>query len=111
MISTARDGLVRYLRGQLSPALKIPVRRISTTDDGIRCEVTTFERAAAPRFDLVITLPDGHSGMRRLVFGPELQFIKHSGLTRRFLPCYRLDTGGAWHYGDSTMAEDTRNCA
>ncbi|MGW7491049.1 FAD-dependent monooxygenase [Streptomyces sp. NPDC054786] len=39
----------------------------------------TFERAAPRRFDLVVGADGLHSTVRRLVFGPEEQFLRHLG--------------------------------
>ena len=46
-------------------------------DDGVE---VTFERGAPRRFDLVVGADGLHSTVRRLVFGPEEQFVKHLGL-------------------------------
>ncbi|GII77888.1 oxidoreductase [Sphaerisporangium rufum] len=40
----------------------------------------TFERAAPRRFDLVIGADGLHSTVRRLVFGPEADFVRHRGV-------------------------------
>ncbi len=40
----------------------------------------TFDRAAPRRFDLVIGADGLHSSVRRLVFGPEPDFVRHMGL-------------------------------
>ncbi|MGG7573214.1 FAD-dependent monooxygenase [Streptomyces sirii] len=39
----------------------------------------TFERSAPRRFDLVVGADGLHSTVRRLVFGPEEQFVRHLG--------------------------------
>ncbi|MFE6738979.1 FAD-dependent monooxygenase [Streptomyces tubercidicus] len=39
----------------------------------------TFERGAPRRFDLVVGADGLHSNVRRLVFGPEEQFVRHLG--------------------------------
>jgi len=48
-------------------------------DDGYGVDVT-FERAAPRRFDLVVGADGLHSRVRRLLFGPEPQFITHLGM-------------------------------
>ncbi|OLV18724.1 FAD-dependent monooxygenase [Deinococcus marmoris] len=45
--------------------------------DGVE---VTFERHAARRFDLVIGADGLHSTVRRLVFGPDGQFVRHMGM-------------------------------
>ncbi len=39
----------------------------------------TFDRAAARRFDLVVSADGLHSTVRRLAFGPESDFVRHLG--------------------------------
>ena len=46
----------------------------------------TFERAAPRRFDLVVGADGLHSAVRRLVFGPEHQFVRHLGVYVGTLP-------------------------
>lgn len=75
-------------------------------DDGDSVRVT-FERAAAREFDLVIGADGLHSNVRRLVFGPEEQFVKRLGTHAAIftVPNFlELDYWQTWHYGDSTMA-------
>jgi 2-polyprenyl-6-methoxyphenol hydroxylase-like FAD-dependent oxidoreductase len=48
------------------------------TEDATGVDVT-FDIAAPRRFDLVIGADGLHSGVRKLVFGPEQQFIRHLG--------------------------------
>jgi 2-polyprenyl-6-methoxyphenol hydroxylase-like FAD-dependent oxidoreductase len=45
-----------------------------------------FEHAPPRRFDLVVGADGLHSGVRRLVFGPERQFVHHAGLYVATLP-------------------------
>ncbi len=78
----------------------------SVADEGISVRVT-FERAAAHSFDLVIGADGLHSNVRRLVFGPEEQFIERLGTHAAIftVPNFlNLDYWQVWHYGDSTMA-------
>src|SRR5262245_43516008 len=49
------------------------------TQDASGVDVT-FESAAPRRFDLVVGADGLHSGVRRLVFGPEREFVHHAGL-------------------------------
>jgi len=49
------------------------------TEVGAGVDVT-FERAAPGRFDLVVGADGLHSTIRRLVFGPDRQFVSHLGL-------------------------------
>ena len=39
-----------------------------------------FDRSAPRRFDLVVGADGIHSGVRRLAFGPEIDFVKHFGM-------------------------------
>jgi 2-polyprenyl-6-methoxyphenol hydroxylase-like FAD-dependent oxidoreductase len=39
-----------------------------------------FDRTAQRRFDLVVGADGVHSGVRRLVFGPEAEFVQHLGM-------------------------------
>jgi len=48
-------------------------------DDGTAVEVT-FENADPRAFDLVVGADGLHSTVRRLVFGPEEQFIERLGM-------------------------------
>lgn len=50
----------------------------AAADDAAGVEVT-FEQAAPRRFDLVVGADGLHSTVRRLVFGPEEQFLRHLG--------------------------------
>ncbi|NUT48933.1 MAG: FAD-dependent oxidoreductase [Saccharothrix sp.] len=48
-----------------------------TSIDGTR---VTFEKAAPRDFDVIVGADGLHSNVRRLVFGPEAQFISHLGM-------------------------------
>ncbi len=52
---------------------------VALNDDGRGVDVT-FERSAPRRFDLVAGADGLHSRVRRLVFGPEAQFVEHLGM-------------------------------
>jgi 2-polyprenyl-6-methoxyphenol hydroxylase-like FAD-dependent oxidoreductase len=49
---------------------------LTQDDDGVD---VTFDRAAPGRFDLVVGADGLHSLTRRLVFGPEADFVRHMG--------------------------------
>jgi 2-polyprenyl-6-methoxyphenol hydroxylase-like FAD-dependent oxidoreductase len=53
----------------------------------------TFEREPPRRFDLVIGADGLHSGVRRVVFGPEGQFVQHVGLYVATTPLARSYAG------------------
>jgi 2-polyprenyl-6-methoxyphenol hydroxylase-like FAD-dependent oxidoreductase len=46
----------------------------------------TFDRAAPRRFDLVVGADGLHSNVRRLAFGPELEFVRHMGVYVATMP-------------------------
>jgi 2-polyprenyl-6-methoxyphenol hydroxylase-like FAD-dependent oxidoreductase len=46
----------------------------------------TLDRAGARRFDLVIGADGLHSNVRRLVFGPESEFVRHMGMYVATMP-------------------------
>jgi 2-polyprenyl-6-methoxyphenol hydroxylase-like FAD-dependent oxidoreductase len=50
---------------------------LSDVGDGVE---VSFERAAPGRFDLVVGADGLHSTVRRMVFGPETDFVTHLGL-------------------------------
>lgn len=107
-IELLRDDLVELLYGATQPSVEYLFDdSISTLqDDGDSVRVT-FERAAAAKFDLVIGADGLHSNVRRLVFGPEEQFVKRLGTHAAIftVPNFlELDYWQTWHYGDSTMA-------
>lgn len=107
-IELLRDDLVELLYGATQPSVEYLFDdSISTLqDDGDSVRVT-FERAAAREFDLVIGADGLHSNVRRLVFGPEEQFVKRLGTHAAIftVPNFlELDYWQTWHYGDSTMA-------
>jgi 2-polyprenyl-6-methoxyphenol hydroxylase-like FAD-dependent oxidoreductase len=107
-IELLRDDLIELLY----EAAKLRVEYLfddsiaALEDDGTAVTVT-FERAAARSFDLVIGADGLHSNVRRLVFGPEEQFIERLGTYAAIftVPNFLdLDYWQTWHYGDSTMA-------
>lgn len=60
--------------------------------DGAGVDVT-FEQRQPERFELVIGADGLHSGVRRLAFGPESQFVQHQGLYVATLPMPTGDEG------------------
>ncbi|WP_242908176.1 FAD-dependent monooxygenase [Actinomadura terrae] len=83
------SGDIEILRGDLARILYDATRHdteylfgdsiTSITEDPGGVDVT-FEHAAPRRFDLVVGADGLHSGVRRLAFGPEEQFVRHLGL-------------------------------
>ncbi|WP_459549717.1 FAD-dependent monooxygenase [Nocardia sp. X0981] len=81
-------GDIEILRGDLAEILYARTAARSTylfgnsigalhdTGNGIEAE---FEHGPADRFDLVVGADGIHSRVRRLVFGPERQFVRHRG--------------------------------
>jgi 2-polyprenyl-6-methoxyphenol hydroxylase-like FAD-dependent oxidoreductase len=53
----------------------------------------TFESTPPRRFDLVVGADGLHSGVRRHVFGPEPEFVRHAGLYVATLPLSRSFDG------------------
>ncbi|ORA80629.1 FAD-binding protein [Mycobacterium malmoense] len=107
-IELLRDDLIELLYGATQSTTEYLFDDSITAlrDDGDSVEVT-FERSAARRFDLVIGADGLHSNVRRLVFGPEAQFIERLGTYAAIftVPNFLdLDYWQVWHYGDSTMA-------
>ncbi|BBZ51552.1 FAD-binding protein [Mycobacterium heidelbergense] len=107
-IELLRDDLIEllYEETQLNVEYLFDDSIVSLRDDGDSVGVT-FERAVARGFDLVIGADGLHSNVRRLVFGPEEQFIERLGTHAAIftVPNFLdLDYWQIWHYGDSTMA-------
>ena len=107
-IELLRDDLVELLYGasQWTTEYIFDDTVTAVDDDGAAVSVT-FERAEPRSFDLVIGADGLHSNLRRLVFGPEEQFIERLGTHAAIftVPNFLdLDYWQIWHYGDSTMA-------
>lgn len=107
-IELLRDDLVELLYGasQWTADYLFDDTITAVDDDGAAVRVT-FERAAPREFDLVIGADGLHSNVRRLVFGPEEEFIERLGTHAAIftVPNFLdLDHWQMWHYGDSTMA-------
>lgn len=107
-IELLRDDLVEMLYGasQWTAEYLFDDTIVAVQDDGAAVHVT-FERAAPRSFDLVIGADGLHSNVRRLVFGPEEDFIERLGTHAAIftVPNFLdLDYWQTWHYGDATMA-------
>jgi 2-polyprenyl-6-methoxyphenol hydroxylase-like FAD-dependent oxidoreductase len=107
-IELLRDDLVELLYRATQPAAEYLFGDSITTlrDDGTTVAVT-FERTGGRSFDFVVGADGLHSDVRRLVFGPEEQFVKRLGTHAAIftVPNFLdLDYWQTWHYGDSTMA-------
>ncbi|MEE2854628.1 MAG: FAD-binding protein [Actinomycetota bacterium] len=107
-IELLRDDLVELLYGASQwTAEYVFDDTITALDDDGEAVRVTFERAAPRSFDLVIGADGLHSNVRRLVFGPEENFIERLGTHAAIftVPNFLdLDYWQMWHYGDSTMA-------
>ena len=106
-IELLRDDLVEllYEASKLNTEYVFDDSIVALEDDGASVKVT-FERATARSFDLVIGADGLHSNVRRLVFGPEAQFIERLGTHAAIftVPNFLdLDYWQTWHYGDNTM--------
>lgn len=107
-IELLRDDLVELLYGasQWTTDYLFDDTITALEADGAAVRVT-FERAAPREFDLVVGADGLHSNVRRLVFGPEEDFIERLGTHAAIftVPNFLdLDHWQMWHYGDSTMA-------
>lgn len=107
-IELLRDDLVELLYGASQWTTEYLFDdTITALDDAGETVRVTFERSPARDFDLVIGADGLHSTVRRLVFGPEEQFLERLGThaavftVPNFLD---LDYWQRWHYGDATMA-------
>jgi 2-polyprenyl-6-methoxyphenol hydroxylase-like FAD-dependent oxidoreductase len=107
-IELLRDDLVELLYDatKLNTEYRFDDSISALEDDGTSVKVS-FERGAArSRFDLVIGADGLHSNVRRLVFGPEAQFVERLGTYAAIftVPNFLdLDYWQTWHYGDNTM--------
>ena len=107
-IELLRDDLVELLYDstKLNTEFLFDDSIAALSDDGTSVAVT-FEQAGERAFDLVIGADGLHSHVRRLVFGPEEEFIEHLGTHAAIftVPNFLdLDYWQTWHYGDATMA-------
>lgn len=93
--SAAGNREVELPRGDLAAILQEAARDdaellwddtvTSVSQDGSGVDVM-FEREAPRRFDLVIGADGLHSAVRRLVFGPERDFVRHMGVWVATMP-------------------------
>jgi 2-polyprenyl-6-methoxyphenol hydroxylase-like FAD-dependent oxidoreductase len=107
-IELLRDDLIELLYDASQPTTEYMFDDsiAALQDDGTSVAVT-FECAPARSFDLLIGADGLHSNVRRLVFGPEEQFIERLGTHAAIftVPNFLgLDYWQTWHYGDATMA-------
>ncbi len=107
-IELLRDDLVELLYDstKLNTEFMFDDSIAALRDDGTSVAVT-FEQAGERSFDVVIGADGLHSNVRRLVFGPEEQFIERLGTHAAIftVPNFLdLDYWQTWHYGDATMA-------
>lgn len=107
-VELLRDDLVEVLYGasQWTAEYVFDDTITAVQDDGAAVRVS-FERAAPRSFDLVIGADGLHSNVRRLVFGPEEDFIERLGTHAAIftVPNFLdLDYWQMWHYGDASMA-------
>lgn len=106
-IELLRDDLVELLYDstKLDAEFVFDDTITALEDDGSSVKVT-LERDGERDFDLVIGADGLHSNVRRLVFGPEAQFIERLGTYAAIftVPNFLdLDYWQTWHYGDNTM--------
>jgi len=75
-----REDLAQVLRGALEPAtpLRFGESIAELHDDGAGVDVR-FASGARERYDIVVGADGMHSATRRLMFGPEDQFLRHLG--------------------------------
>ncbi|MGO9511807.1 MAG: FAD-binding protein [Mycobacterium sp.] len=106
-IELLRDDLVELLYDATPTVKYIFDDSIASLDDDGTSVRVTFQRTAARSFDLVIGADGLHSNVRRLVFGPEEEFINRLGTHAAIftVPNFLdLDYWQMWHYGETTMA-------
>jgi 2-polyprenyl-6-methoxyphenol hydroxylase-like FAD-dependent oxidoreductase len=97
MVSEATKHRVEYLFGDSITALH-------QEEHGVRVE---FERAGLRTFDFVVGADGMHSAVRRLVFGPEQEFVRHLGQYLAIFPAanfLELDNWQVWVQDQATGA-------
>jgi 2-polyprenyl-6-methoxyphenol hydroxylase-like FAD-dependent oxidoreductase len=76
-----REDLAHVLRGALDPTTSLrfgeSIADLSDDGDGVDVRFASGERQ---RYDIVVGADGMHSATRRLIFGPEDQFLHHLGL-------------------------------
>ncbi|MFF0491542.1 FAD-dependent monooxygenase [Nocardia sp. NPDC004068] len=79
-VEILRGDLARILYERTADACEYvfgdAVTALTDTDSGVHVE---FQHAPARTFDLVIGCDGIHSGVRRLAFGPEADYVRHLG--------------------------------
>ncbi|MFD9426647.1 MULTISPECIES: FAD-dependent monooxygenase [unclassified Streptomyces] len=100
-IEVLRDDFVPMLHERLGGGAEFfhgdRITALEEGGDGVR---VTFERGAPRTFDLVVGADGLHSGVRRLVFGAEEEFVRHLDMhiaifsVENFLD---LDNWQVWH--------------
>jgi 2-polyprenyl-6-methoxyphenol hydroxylase-like FAD-dependent oxidoreductase len=107
-VEILRDDLIEMLYRATQPETEYLFGdSIATLNDRGDSVAVTFERAPARSFDLVIGADGLHSNVRRLVFGPESQFVKRLGTYAAIftVPNFlELDYWQVFHMGDHSMA-------
>ncbi|MBA0048540.1 FAD-dependent monooxygenase [Mycobacteroides sp. LB1] len=75
-----REDLAHVLRNALGPSVALRFGESTTElhDDGHGVDVL-FASGEWARYDLVVGADGLHSGTRRLIFGPERQYLRHLG--------------------------------
>jgi len=80
-IEIPREDLAHVLRAALDPATSLrfgeSVAELRDDGNGVDVRFTSGERQ---RYDIVVGADGMHSATRRLMFGPEEQFLRHLGL-------------------------------
>jgi 2-polyprenyl-6-methoxyphenol hydroxylase-like FAD-dependent oxidoreductase len=79
-IEIPREDLTNILHNHLGPSVELRFgESIAAIDDNDRGVDVRFSSGADDRYDLVVGADGLHSGVRRLTFGPEQQFLVHLG--------------------------------
>ncbi|OBA64157.1 monooxygenase [Mycobacterium sp. 1100029.7] len=79
-IEIPREDLTTILYDHLGPSVDLRFREVITDVDAHERGVDVgFASGERDRFDVVVGADGMHSAVRRLVFGPEQQFVQHLG--------------------------------
>lgn len=92
-LEVAREDLMKILLGWLPSS--VPIRFGTTIEelrDGPEGIDAVFSDGSAGRYELVIGTDGIHSKVRRLIFGPENDYLRHLGI---YVAISRLAPGGA----------------
>ena len=95
-VEIPRGDLAAILRRACAGTVKIISgdQIVSLSQDAHGVDVA-LEHGGEHRFDLVIGADGLHSGVRRLAFGPDSDFVRHGGLYVATLPVDEVDAGDA----------------